>query len=187
MNAAVSLALFVSLVGTPPGPIARSIAREAACLATAPEIQPARSGWSRVEAIAAGSEVIVTVRGSAPVHKRFLAATESQLTVSAAERPLGDPAAVVETISSADVVEISTPARKPRHPVAFGALIGAASGLVFAVASYGPPQFHSCSSECYGGPLTALAAGIGAAGGAGVGGLVSANRRGSPHLIYRTP
>ena len=43
MKAAVSLALFVSLVGTPPGPIARSIAREAARLAIAPEIQPARS------------------------------------------------------------------------------------------------------------------------------------------------
>ena len=43
MKAAGSLALFVSLVGTPPGPIARSIAREAARLATAPEIQPARS------------------------------------------------------------------------------------------------------------------------------------------------
>jgi hypothetical protein len=187
MKAAVSLALFVSLVGTPPGPIARSIARKAARLATAPEIQPASSDWPRVQAIAPGSEVILTVRGSAPVHKRFLAATESQLTVSAPRWSVGEPAAVVETISSADVVEISTPARTPRHPVAFGALIGAASGLVFAVASYGAPQFHSCSSECYGGALTALAVGIGAASGAGVGALISANRRGTPHLIYRAP
>ena len=92
MRSAVSLALVTSLIGsalpvaaqqhTPmPGPIARSITREATRFATVEQSKPVDSEWSRVRKLAPGTELIVIVKGSQPSNRYFVAGDESDLTV----------------------------------------------------------------------------------------------------------
>jgi hypothetical protein len=100
MKSALSLTLIASLLGSAlpvaaqdrmestAGPIARAVAREAVRLATEPAwsgIQQAsgtaESDWSRVRKLAAGTEAVVTVKGSQPGQRYFVRADESDLTV----------------------------------------------------------------------------------------------------------
>lgn len=160
------------------GPIARSIAHEAAVLAKVQQnAEPIDAGWDRVRKLARDAEIFVTVRGAQPVARFFVAANESELTV----REFGRN---VTTIARSDITEIRS-RHVPRHPAALGALIGAGSGLGIGLASFGT---NLCGSDgCYGGALLALFAGIGAAAGAGIGAVVGATRKSRMDLIYRAP
>lgn len=62
------------------GPIARSIASEAARFAAAQPNQSADAEWSRVRNLAPGTEVVLTVKGSQPGGRSFVIADEAQLT-----------------------------------------------------------------------------------------------------------
>src|SRR5437867_11778883 len=92
MRSAVSIALVTSLIGsalpvaaqqhTPmPGPIARSITREATRFATVQQSKPVDSEWSRVRKLAPGTELIVIVKGSQPSNRYFVAGGGSDLAV----------------------------------------------------------------------------------------------------------
>ena len=107
MKAALSLTLILTLVMSalpvtaqqkvtslePAGPLGRAVTREAVRLAAAGEstsssgeaVQQggklARSDWSRVRKLAPGTEIVVTVNGSSPAQRYFVAAEESDLTV----------------------------------------------------------------------------------------------------------
>jgi hypothetical protein len=190
MKRALSVALIICLVKSAvpagaqerleatSGPIARSIAREAVLLAAVqPSAAPTDAGWDRVRNLGKESEVLVTVRGSQPVTRYFVAATESELTV----REFGQ---TITTIARSDISEIRS-RHVPRHPAAFGALIGVGSGLGVGLASFGTDL---CGSDgCYGGALLALFAGIGAGVGAGIGAAVGGARKHKVDLIYRAP
>ena len=107
MRSAVSRALVISLIGsalpvaaqqnTPTvSPIARSITREAARFATVQQ-STLDSEWSRVRKLAPGSELIVTVKGSPPAQRYFVAGDESDLTVLTLTDP-ALPAAVRDVL-----------------------------------------------------------------------------------------
>jgi hypothetical protein len=63
------------------GPIALSINREAARLATVQQGQPDDPEWSRVRTLAPGTELIVIVNASQLARRYFVAGDESSLTV----------------------------------------------------------------------------------------------------------
>jgi hypothetical protein len=64
-----------------PGPIARSIAREAVRLAVDSRAGSADVEWSRVRKLASGTEIVVTLEGSQPGERYVVRADESDLTV----------------------------------------------------------------------------------------------------------
>ena len=73
------------------GPLTRAITREAVRLPaagepTAGEVvqqtgKPVESNWSRVRKLASGREIVVTVKGSPPAQRHFVAGDEADLTV----------------------------------------------------------------------------------------------------------
>lgn len=73
------------------GPLASAMTREAVRLAAAAEPaggeavqqsgKPVESNWSRVRKLAPGTEILVTVKGSLPVQRYFVAGDESNLTL----------------------------------------------------------------------------------------------------------
>ena len=80
-----------------PGPIARTIAREAARLAVDPQAGSADVEWSRVRKLAPGTEIIVTVGDSQPGGRYVVRADESGLAVlNVADPPL--PAAAKDVL-----------------------------------------------------------------------------------------
>jgi hypothetical protein len=105
MKAARSLTLILALmtsalpvssqerIDRTTGPIGRAIALEAVRLAADGEppsssietvqqrSKPAEPSWSRVRQLAPGTEIIVTVKGSKPANRYFLAGDESDLMV----------------------------------------------------------------------------------------------------------
>ncbi len=81
MLAIGSARLVVAQQPSTPGPIGRSMARAATHLATFEQSERVDAGWSRVRKIAPGTELIVTVKGSPPVNRYFVAGDESHLTV----------------------------------------------------------------------------------------------------------
>lgn len=78
-------------------PLARAIAREAARFTTGAQPQPGDSQWSRVRELDPGAEIAVTVKGSRPGQRYFLAGDESSLTVLNAAEP-GISAAVKQVL-----------------------------------------------------------------------------------------
>jgi len=114
MKSAISLALVVCVVASAlpvtaqepvaDGPIARSIAHETATLAAAQQNQSADAEWSRVQNLAPGTEVVLTVKGSQPDRWYVVQADESELTV----RKVAGLGSLVEKIARTDVVEIRT-------------------------------------------------------------------------------
>lgn len=108
MRLAGSLALVIFLAGPAlpvaaqqnartVGPIARSITREAARVATVQQSKPVDSEWLRVRKLAPGMEIIVTVKGSPPAQRYFVAGNESELTVLTLTDP-GLPPAVRDVL-----------------------------------------------------------------------------------------
>jgi hypothetical protein len=104
------------------GPICRSIADqvkrqawvEAPQTAALPAAQEAQ--WRRVQALAAGTMIVVTIEGSQAGKRRFVSADESTLAV---ER--GEPAQTTETIARTDVIEVRAPkARSSGRKVGWG-------------------------------------------------------------------
>jgi hypothetical protein len=105
MKSAVSLTVIVCVVASvrpvnaqqpaaPPVtvcPLTRAITREAARLPAAGEptagevvqqtSKPVESNWSRVRRLASGREIVVTVKGSPPAQRHFVAAAEADLTL----------------------------------------------------------------------------------------------------------
>jgi len=112
MRSAASIPLIVCLVtSTLPleaqdrmestaGPIARSIARQAARLTVDQPASSADAEWSRVRKLPSGSEIIVTLKGAQPVERRVVRVDESSLTVSHGQ--------VIERVARSDVAEIKT-------------------------------------------------------------------------------
>ena len=115
------------------GPLARAITREAVRLAADPvpsDIAAVQEGdtlpesdWSRVPKLAAGTEVIVTVKGSQPATRYVVQADESELTVKVAR--LGQ---VVEHIVRSEIIEIRVFRTIPPYGLLWGILFGI-SGL----------------------------------------------------------
>jgi hypothetical protein len=67
---------------TAAGPLARAVMRQAVRLAAVQSGgTSAESNWSRVRKLASGTEIIVTVKGSRPTNRYFLAGDESELMV----------------------------------------------------------------------------------------------------------
>ena len=204
------------------GPLARAVMREADRLAVAGALipsssdavqqgegPPAESNWSRVRTLAPGTEIIVTVKGSTPARRYFIAADESGFTMLnlaavglqfTAARVLRDMASrhpedlqaaqnlgqVVENIARTDVAEIHA-LPKPfwnsvhRH-AKIGLGVGAVVGLVAGLAS----RRDECGSGCvpafvFGGSL--MGAEIGAMNGAVLGAITRMTQR----VIYRAP
>lgn len=86
------MALIICLVGSAlpvtaqeqvatAGPLAMAVVREAARFATSAQPQPGDSEWSRVRELDPGAEIAVTVKGSPPGQRYFIAADGSSLTV----------------------------------------------------------------------------------------------------------
>jgi hypothetical protein len=105
MRSAISLALVVSLTGsavpaaaqqnTPTAdPIARSITQHATRFATVQQSNPGDSAWSRVRKLTPGTELVVTVQGSQPANRYFVAGDELDLTLLNANVPTLPTAAV---------------------------------------------------------------------------------------------
>jgi hypothetical protein len=86
------MALIICLVGSDlpvtaqeqvaaAGPLAMAVAREAARFANSAQRQPDDSEWSRVRELDPGAEIAVTVEGSPPGQRYFIAGDASSLTV----------------------------------------------------------------------------------------------------------
>jgi hypothetical protein len=100
MQLAVSIPLIVCLVTStlpvgaqdrmesPPGPIARGIAQEAARLTVDQRTGSADAEWSRVRKLAPGTEIIVTIEGAQPVGRHVVRVDESSLTLLNVADPL---------------------------------------------------------------------------------------------------
>src|SRR5919197_2011089 len=113
MKSALLLSLIVCLVesglpvaaqervDSPTGPIRQAIIREAAELAAdysaidSSTQQRGGDDWSRVRNLPPGTKIIVTVRGSPPAQRSFLAADEFALTVA-------DP--TIDKIARTDII-----------------------------------------------------------------------------------
>jgi hypothetical protein len=66
---------------SPAGPIASAVARATVGLAVEPQAERADLRWAPVRALAAGTEVTVTLKGRPPVKRNFVAADGQFLTV----------------------------------------------------------------------------------------------------------
>jgi hypothetical protein len=95
------------------GPLARAATREAVRLAAASEPvpsggeaaqqmgKPAKSSWSRVRELDPGTEITLTVKGSRPGQRHFIAGDESYLTVLNVEDPARPAAATLALVDTA--------------------------------------------------------------------------------------
>ena len=116
-------------------PLSRAVRREAVRLAApASSVDgripqgggPGVSDWAPVRQVAPHTEIIVTTRGASPVHGWFVAATDSELTISNSG---------VTHIARTEVVEIRTLTRRGFKDVAdspllkWGVIVGVAAGL----------------------------------------------------------
>jgi len=103
----------------------------AAVAASASAEQPA--GWARVTTLKPGTVIVVTVRDSAPVKRRFVLADASSLALSESKSR-----EAIETILKTDIVEIKAPKRRSVvRKIAFGAVgyfAGAFSGGMLGIA-----------------------------------------------------
>jgi hypothetical protein len=100
----------------------------AAVAASASAKEPA--GWARVPTLKPGTMIVVTVRDSDPVKRRFVMADDATLAIGEGENPK-----VTETILKTDIVEIKAPKhRGTGRKVALGAagyfLGGIAGGML---------------------------------------------------------
>lgn len=112
MKTTISLTLIICLAGSAlpavaqepigPGPIARSIAREASLFAADQQNQSGGTEWSQVRNLAPGTEVLVTVKNSQPDKRSVVGADELGLTVL----NLTGPTLPAQTIARDDVIEI---------------------------------------------------------------------------------
>jgi hypothetical protein len=81
MNVLTSLLLAVSVAATP-GPIARAVKTEAARLTANGQVRANDTpGWSRVKRLAAGTEILLTTRGSTPTARVFVQADDLDISV----------------------------------------------------------------------------------------------------------
>jgi hypothetical protein len=103
MKSALSLTLIVSLAAstlpvaadenTPtPGPLARSMTREAARLSAVQEIARPSSDWSRVRRLGVVTPILLTVNGSQPALRYFMGADDDGLVVLNLFAPTVPPA-----------------------------------------------------------------------------------------------
>jgi hypothetical protein len=92
MKSALSITLITCLVGlslpvtaqqqtATAGPLARAATRAAARFSTAAQSQPGDSEWLGVRELEPGTEITVTVKGSQPGQRYFIAGDQSYLTV----------------------------------------------------------------------------------------------------------
>jgi len=122
----------------------------------------ADGGWSRVGNLPPGSEIIVTVRGSAPAKRYLMSSDDSGLTVL-------NLAQGVEGIARADIADIKTPIpHSPTRDAMKGFLVGGAGyGVIGASVCKAFGGTGSCAGDvmkvaALGGSITAgisLAAG----------------------------
>ena len=83
------------------------------------------AGWARVATLKPGTMIVVVVRDSAPMKRRFVIADDDSLALSE-DRNLQ----VIETIAKADIVEIKAPKRRGTvRKVAFGVVGYFAGGI----------------------------------------------------------
>ncbi len=96
MKSTLSLTLIVCLVGSAlpltaqetAGPLTRAMTHEAVRLAAVQSGgTPDESNWPRIRKLAPGTEIIVTVTGSPPVSRYFVAADDSDLSVLNVDDP----------------------------------------------------------------------------------------------------
>lgn len=85
--------VLATSIATAPGPIARAVAREAAQLAAGEQGRSEGTrGWTRVTKLAAGTEIILTTRGSIAASRVFVLADEAgiiALNLTAPSLPAG--------------------------------------------------------------------------------------------------
>jgi len=139
----------------------------------------ADAAWSRVAELPSGGEIIVTIKSSPQVHRYFVSADDSGITVM-------DRAQAVEDIARADILEISVPVRfSPERDALKGAIVGSAAyGTIGAVAC----RAFGGSGSCAGGAVKAAVFGGGFTAGISVAaGAVKHLVKQSTRLIYRAP
>jgi hypothetical protein len=167
------------------GLIHRAMASEAVRLAAAPaDLAPvqqggnsAEAGWSRIRQRAPRTELNVTVKGAPPAKRHFVAADDSQLTVS-------NGAGQVEHIERTDVVEVRVLAKHIGRHARRGVLVGGIGGAVMmglVLAETGCPSPFECFA--YEGAGTAAGAGYGAL----IGAIVGSVEPRSLDVVYRAP
>jgi hypothetical protein len=92
MKLALAMVMSLAVASVPvagQGPLRRSIEREAVRLTRedADQAHPDDPGWSRVRNLAPATELLVTTEGAVSVHRWFVAADESALTVLRLDQP----------------------------------------------------------------------------------------------------
>lgn len=185
------LGLAATINGQTDGPIARTLAREAARATRERMLTLDQSSanpsaarhshlhdWSNVRHVVYSSEIIVRVKAGGIVRGVFVSADDSELLLT-------DDAGRMERIARADVAEVKVVPRKTFDSIARRAypyaLIGMAGGIAAAVG-------YCRSNDCQGqGVLTgAVFAMLGGMAGEGVG-VVVAIEGSNARVIYRTP
>jgi hypothetical protein len=114
MKSVLSIALTICVIGSAfpvtaqekmatAGPLARAVEREAARFRGGVQRQPGDAAWSRVRELDPGAEIVVTVKGSPPGQRYFIAGDESTLTVLNAAVPgISSAAREVLIVTAAD-------------------------------------------------------------------------------------
>jgi hypothetical protein len=182
MKSTLSLTLIVSMVASAlpvtaqeQGLIARAATREAVRLAGVQRGDtPIESDWSPVVAIASGTNVVVTVRGSKPTRCTFVQADESALIVRTGRWQM------VQIIARDDVQEIRTGPSGKRRALGLLAGVGGAVGGTMVGGTIG--GLGSDDEDLRGVALGAMA---GLVGGAVLGYRAVTHTKGDP--IYRAP
>jgi hypothetical protein len=125
--------------------------------------------WSRVRQLAPRTTIVVTVRGTRPAKRYFVAADETQLTI---RRGGG----IDERIAKDDVIEVSESVRHGRMSGTIGAAVGAALGLAVGLA-----HVSNSGKEEYGALLwSPLLGGLG-------GGFLGSRLFSTTEIIYQAP
>lgn len=136
--------------------------------------------WTRVRTIESGTDVMVTVKGAAPVTRSFVAADAVELTALDTARH------GVERIARERVAEIAVSTRAVSKGVKTGALIGAALGALVALRTTTGQCGYDCVDSGWGVAvgfgITAAYAGIGS----GIGAAIGAGTQ-TRHVIYSAP
>ena len=101
-----------------------------------------RADWSRVQRLAASTEILLSARGLSARKCRFVAASETTLTAV----DLEDAGRPTLQMARDDVIEIRR--RTGRHVPLLGAVIGTAGGLMLGVGSAVTLSFKQCGGSC---------------------------------------
>jgi hypothetical protein len=180
MRSAVSFVMMLSLTSSAapafaqhrPGPIARSLAAEAAMLAARHADNDARAdaAWMRLREVARGTHVVVVLNDGRSLRTHFVDVDESSLEVSA-------PAS---RLLRANVLEVREGESRGSVDGAWaGALGGGALGLWLTLLAANKPCYPNCGPEkaAIGFSLVGIPVGLGFAGYYGL--------RHRPEVLYR--